>query len=105
MFRQFAIARFVIGFIIFVLTYMVAMLSYDNFFKFLTVFMFLFSLYVMSELQKGRVDELAKKDAACALKVGEIQEQLDEKEAELNRLIQAIIIKSKDVPGDDRFSA
>jgi len=96
MFRQFAIARFVIGFITFVLAYMVASLSYDNFFKFLTAFMFVLSLYVMSEAQKGRLEELAKKDRECESKVGEIQEQLDQKEAELNQLIQAIIIKSGD---------
>lgn len=91
MFKQFAIARFMVGFITFVLTYMVATLSYDNFSKFLTACMFLLSLYVMWEAQKGREEELAKRDMEWQEKVNEVQEQLDQKEAECEFLIQAIM--------------
>lgn len=90
MFRQFAIARFMIGFIVFVLTYMVAAYSYDNFFKFITVSMFLLSLYIMNEAGKGQLEELAKKDLECQEKIQEIETQLDQKEAECEFLIQAI---------------
>lgn len=90
MFRQFAIARFMIGFITFILTYMVAAFSYDNFFKFITAGMFLLSLYIMSEAKKGQTEELARKDAECQAKIDEIQELLYRKEAECEFLIQAI---------------
>jgi len=95
MFRQFAIARFMIGFIVFVLTYMVAAYSYDNFFKFITVSMFLLSLYIMNEAGKGQLEELAKKDLECQEKIQEIETQLYQKEAECEFLIQAIIKASE----------
>ncbi|MCF2443743.1 hypothetical protein L0657_07230 [Dyadobacter sp. CY345] len=91
MFRQFSIARFMIGFITFILTYMVAAFSYDNFFKFITAGMFLLSLYIMSEAKKGQVEELARKDAEWQAKVDDVEEQLYRKEAECEFLIQAII--------------
>ena len=96
MFRQFAIGRFMIGFIVFVLTYMVAAWSDDNFFKFITVGMFVLSLYVMSEIQKGQQEELAKKDLLCEDKIREMQEKLDQKEAEYELLIQTIIKSGTD---------
>jgi len=96
MFRQFAIGRFMIGFIVFVLTYMVAAWSDDNFFKLLTVGMFVLSLYVMSEIQKGQQEELAKKDIQCEEKISEIQEKLDQKEAEYELLVRAIIKSGTD---------
>ena len=95
MFRQFAIARFMIGFIVFVLTYMVAAYSYDNFFKFITVSMFLLSLYIMNEAGKGQLEELAKKDLECQEKIQEIETQLYQKEAECEFLIKAIIKASE----------
>lgn len=91
MFRQFAIARFLIGFIIFVLTYMVATLSYDKFFHLLTAGMFVLHLYIMSEVQKGHQEELMKKDVKCEERMNELQEMLDQKEADYQNLIQAII--------------
>ena len=95
MFRQFAIARFMIGFITFVLTYMVAAFSDDNFFKFITVGMFILSLYVMSEAKKGQLIELAKKDVECQAKINEVQEQLYQKQEEYELLVQAIIKASE----------
>ena len=95
MFRQFAIARFMIGFITFVLTYMVAAFSDDNFFKFITVGMFILSLYVMSEAKKGQLTELAKKDVECQAKINEVQEQLYQKQEEYELLVQAIIKASE----------
>ena len=91
MFKQYAIARFVIGFIIFVLTYMVATLSYDTFFHALTAGMFILHLYIMKEVQKGHREELDKKDLECEEKVKEIQELLYQKEAEYELLVQRII--------------
>lgn len=88
MFRQFAIARFMIGFIIFVLTYMIATLSYDKFFHFLTACMFVLSLYIMSEVQKGHREELVRKDLECEEKIDEIRQLLEQKEAELERLFR-----------------
>lgn len=96
MFRQFAIGRFMIGFIVFVLTYMVAAWSDDNFFKLLTVGMFVFSLYVMSEIQKGQQEEIAKMNLQCEEKITELQEKLDQKEAEYELLIQTIIKSGTD---------
>ena len=96
MFRQFAIGRFMIGFIVFVLTYMVAAWSDDNFFKLLTVGMFVFSLYVMSEIQKGQQEELAKKDLQCEEKIREMQDIVDQKEAEYELLVQAILKSGTD---------
>ena len=95
MFRQFAIARFMIGFITFVLTYMVAAFSDDNFFKFITVGMFILSLYVMSEAKKGQLIELAKKDVECQAKINEVQEHLYQKQEEYELLVQAIIKASE----------
>jgi len=95
MFRQFAIARFMIGFITFVLTYMVAAFSDDNFFKFITVGMFILSLYVMSEAKKGQLEELTKKDVECQEKINEVQEQLYQKQEEYELLVQAIIKASE----------
>ena len=94
MFRQFAISRFVIGFIIFVLTYMVATLSYDTFFHLLTAGMFVLHLYIMKEVQKGHQEELDKKDLEYEEKVREVQELLYQKEKEYELLVQSII-KSK----------
>jgi len=96
MFRQFAIGRFMIGFIVFVLTYMVAAWSDDNFFKLLTVGMFVFSLYVMSEIQKGQQEELAKKDLQCEEKIREMQDIVDQKEAEYELLVQDILKSGTD---------
>lgn len=95
MFRQFSIARFMIGFITFVLTYMVAALSDDNFFKLITAGMFVLALYIMSEARKGQLDELAKKDAECLEKMDDLQEQLLRKEKECEFLIQAIMKASE----------
>ena len=87
MFRQFAIARFMIGFIIFVLTYMVATLSFDTFFHWLTAGMFILHLYIMREVKAGHEDELLKKDKQLL----ELQAKLDQKEAEYDILISTII--------------
>ncbi len=90
MFKQFAIARFMIGFIVFILAYMVASMSYDVFFHFLTAGMFVLSLWVMYEAQLGHKEELAKCELACEEKVREVQELLAAKEAELNALMLMI---------------
>lgn len=90
MFRQFSVARFMIGFIIFVLTYMVAVLSYDRFFHLLTAGMFALHLYIMREVSIGYKDELAKRDLEWQEKLLEVQEKLDQKEAEYDTLITTI---------------
>lgn len=90
MFKQFAIARFMIGFIVFILAYMVATLSYDVFFHFLTAGMFFLSLWIMHEIQKGHQEQLVKNDAAWEEKLQEIQERLDQKEADVNFLIHSL---------------
>lgn len=100
MFKQFAIARFMIGFIIFVLTYMVATLSYDTFFHFLTAGMFVLHLYIMSEIRKGHDEELDKKDLEFEEKVREIQELLYQKEAEYELLVQRIVKLKLDEDGN-----
>lgn len=96
MFRQFAIARFMIGFIIFILTYVVATLLDDNFFQLLTAGMFVLSLYIMSEAQKGQREELTKKDLLCEERISEIQQLLTQKEAEYELLIQTIMKSGTD---------
>jgi predicted peroxiredoxin len=90
MFRQFAIGRFIICFIVFILAYMVASLSYDVFFHFLTAGMFLLTLWIMNEIRKGHLEELSKKDLEWSEKLNEMQEQLDQKQLEYDLLIQAI---------------
>jgi hypothetical protein len=95
MFRQFAIARFMIGFIVFVLTYMVAILSYDKFFQLLTVGMFILSLYVMHDLKKGHQEDLEKKDKECAERIAEVEELLIQKENQIQQIIRAITIESR----------
>jgi len=98
MFQQFSIARFIIGFIIFVLTYMVAALSDDNFFKLMTVGMFVLSLYIMGDMRKGQLAELARKDAECQEKINDIQEQLYQTQSQYEALVQAVI-KASDEDG------
>jgi len=100
MFRQFAISRFMIGFIIFVLTYMVATLSYDTFFHWITAGMFVLHLYIMREIKEGQKEELAKKDLEWEEKVLEIQQQLDQKEAEYDILISTIVKSGANKLGD-----
>ena len=85
MFKQFEIARFMIGFIVFILAYMVASLSYDGFFHFLTAGMFVLSLWVMYEAQLGHKEALAKKD----LQILDLQEALEQKEAEFEALVRS----------------
>ena len=80
-----------IGFIIFVLTYMVATLSYDTFFHALTAGMFILHLYIMKEVQIGHREELNKKDLECEEKVREIQELLYQEEVKYELLVQSII--------------
>ena len=92
MFKQFAIARFMIGFIVFILAYMVASLSYDLFFHFLTAGMFILSLWVMYEAQLGQKEELAKKD----LQILDLQEALEQKEADFEAFIRSMN-SSKDI--------
>ena len=96
MFKQFAIARFMIGFIVFILAYMVASLSYDVFFHFLTAGMFILSLWVMYEAQLGHKEELAKKD----LQILDLQDALDQKESEVEALTSAIHISKSIEPED-----
>jgi|GEM_PF-5244154 len=96
MFKQFAIARFMIGFIVFILAYMVASLSYDLFFHFLTAGMFILSLWVMYEAQLGQKEELAKKD----LQILDLQEALEQKEADFESFIRSMN-SSKDIEPED----
>jgi hypothetical protein len=81
-----------IGFIVFILAYMVASLSYDVFFHFLTAGMFILSLWIMHEVQLGQKEQLAKKELECEEKIAEIQEKLDQTEATLQALIRSITI-------------
>ena len=96
MFRQFAIARFMIGFIIFILAYVVATLSYDTFFHWLTAGMFVLHLYIMKEIHEGQKAELAKQDSEWEAKMLDLQQKLDQKEAEYDILISTIINSSPD---------
>ena len=95
MFRQFAIARFMIGFIVFVLAYMVATLSYDKFFQLLTAGMFILSIYIMNEIRKGHQEQLAEKDKECAEKVAELEQVLAQKEYQIQQIIRAITIEKQ----------
>lgn len=97
MFKQFAIARFMIGFIVFILAYMVASLSYDVFFHFLTAAMFFLSLWIMHEAQQGHREELAKKDAESEERLAEMQEILNQREADIEFLHQELIIARGDI--------
>jgi hypothetical protein len=89
MFKQFAMARFLIGFVVFILAYMVASMSYDIFFHFLTAGMFILVLWIMREMQSGVKEQLAKNDAQWEERLNDMQEQLDMKEQELNLLRDA----------------
>lgn len=91
MFRQFAVARFMIGFIVFILAYRVASLTYDIVFHFLTAGMFFLSLWVMKEANEGQKEELAKKDQELEQKLAEMQEILNEKEADIEFLHKELI--------------
>ena len=95
MFRQFAIARFMIGFIVFVLAYVVATLSYDKFFQLLTAGMFILAIYIMNEIGKGHREELEKKDKECAEKLAEAEEMLVQKEYQIQQIIRAITIEKQ----------
>lgn len=90
MFKQFAIARFMIGFIVFMLAYMVASLSYDTFFHVLTAGMFILTLWIMHEAQLGFKEQLAEKERLCDEKLADFQEMLDQKQMELDAIIRAI---------------
>ncbi|MCE7042677.1 hypothetical protein [Dyadobacter sp. CY312] len=95
MFRQFAIGRFMIGFIVFVLAYMVATLSYDKFFQLLTAGMFILTIYIMNEIRKGHLEELEKKDKEFAEKVAEMEDLLIQKENQIQQIIRAITIEKQ----------
>lgn len=95
MFRQFAIGRFMIGFIVFVLAYMVATLSYDKFFQLLTAGMFILTIYIMNEIRKGHLEELEKKDKEFTEKVAEMEDLLIQKENQIQQIIRAITIEKQ----------
>lgn len=94
MFKQFVVAQFLISFIVFILAYMVASLSYDPFYDFLTAGMFLFAIWIMREARKNHQENLDRKEAECQERIREMQEQLDQKEMEYERLVRAITIHS-----------
>lgn len=96
MFRQFAIARFMIGFIVFILTYMVAVMSYDKFFQLITAGLFVLTLYILREMHLGHRDESEKKDKLHAAKVEELEDLLYEKDRQLQKIIQAITINREE---------
>lgn len=92
MFKQFAVGRFMIGFIVFILTYMVAVLSYDQFFQIITVGLFVLTLYILREMNRGRLEDLDNRDKVNAEKVAELEDLLQEKDAQLQNIIHAITI-------------
>jgi Skp family chaperone for outer membrane proteins len=96
MFRQFAIARFMIGFIVFVLTYMVAVMSYDKFFQPITAGLFVLTLYILREMNAGQREELEKKEKAHAEKITELEDLLHEKDQQLQKIIHAITINREE---------
>lgn len=96
MFRQFAIARFMIGFIVFVLTYMVAVMSYDKFFQLITAGLFVLTLYILREMNAGQREELEKKDKAHTEKITELEDLLHEKDQQLQKIIHAITINREE---------
>lgn len=93
MFKQFAIARFMIGFIIFILAYMVGSLYYDIFIHFLTAGLFILSLWIMHEAQLGHKEQLAALQTAYDEKIRETETILEEKEAEIDRLYRLMNIQ------------
>ncbi|REA57799.1 hypothetical protein DSL64_22970 [Dyadobacter luteus] len=96
MFRQFAIARFMIGFIVFVLTYMVAVMSYDKFFQLITAGLFVLTLYILREMNAGQREELEKKEKAHTEKITELEDLLHEKDQQLQKIIHAITINREE---------
>jgi hypothetical protein len=92
MFKQFAVGRFMIGFIVFILTYMVAVLSYDQFFQIITVGLFVLTLYILREMNRGRLEDLDNRDKVNAEKVAELEDLLQKKDAQLQNIIHAITI-------------
>jgi predicted lysophospholipase L1 biosynthesis ABC-type transport system permease subunit len=96
MFRQFAIARFMIGFIVFILTYMVAVLSYDKFFQLITAGLFVLTLYILREMNAGHREELEKKDQLHAEKTAALEDELRKKDLHLQKIIHAITINREE---------
>ena len=50
------------------------------------------TIYIMNEIRKGHHEELLKKDQECAERIAELEDQLHEKDAQLQQIIQAITI-------------
>ncbi|PWJ58925.1 hypothetical protein CLV98_103296 [Dyadobacter jejuensis] len=61
-FRQFAIGRFMVSFIVFILCYMAAGNLRDGFFQMLVAGLFVLTLYIFKEMKQGHLEELAHKD-------------------------------------------
>ena len=89
-FRQFAFSRFIISFIVFILSFVVAKTSYDGFFQLLIAGMFFLTLYIMHEMRKGHADDLLKKEQEGEEKYNELKEVLIQKELENRALLDYI---------------
>jgi hypothetical protein len=75
MFKNFASARFIIGFIIFILAVMVAKWSYDPFFHLLTAGMFILSMWIMHQIKLGHLEEIAALEQKHQEKILEIYQE------------------------------
>ncbi len=89
-FRQFAFSRFILSFIVFILSYVVAKYTYDSFFQLLIAGMFFLTLYIMHEMRKGHEDDIQENNKKWETEYNELKELLINKELENRALLDFI---------------